>query len=70
MTTLWTILQRYFEQAAEDKMRPVCNIFTAQTYGEIWRFQGLVWEPGNVDSELFEESRVRNLPVFPNGRVC
>lgn len=59
---VWWILESRFEKAAEGKMRPICNIYSAQAYGDIWRFQGLVWEPGSNDSELRYESIVTNFP--------
>ena len=58
---VWWISRSRFEKAAEGKMRPICNIYSAQAYGDIWRFQELVWEPGH-DSELRYESMVTHYP--------
>ena len=54
MRHLWLILVNLFEKASEDKMRPVCNIYNAQAYGDIWRFQELVWQPGDDPETRFE----------------
>lgn len=47
MQHIWLVLVNLFKRASEDKMRPVCNIYNAQAYGDIWRFQELVWEPSS-----------------------
>ena len=58
MRHLWRVLKSRFEKASEDKFGPICNIYRAQPYGEIWRFQDLVWQPGENDPELRFESMV------------
>ena len=54
MRHLWLVLVNLFEIASKDSMRPVCNLYNAQAYGDIWRFQELVWEPGNDPETRFE----------------
>ncbi len=58
MERIWQVLESRFEKAGEGKMRPLCNIYSAQAYGDIWRFQELVWEPGTNDPALRFESMV------------
>lgn len=55
MRHMWLVLNSLFEKASKDKFGPICNIYNAQAYGGIWRFQELVWQPGN-DPELRAES--------------
>lgn len=57
MRHMWLVLNSLFEKASKDKFGPICNIYNAQAYGGIWRFQELVWQPGN-DPELRAESMV------------
>ena len=62
MRHLWLVLMNLFERASKDKMRPICNIYNAQAYGDIWRFQELVWEPSG-DPETRSESEVHFLTI-------
>lgn len=59
MHHLYSVLKHLFDRASEEKLGPVCNIYNAQAYSNIWRFQGLAWEPGN-DPELRFESMVHD----------
>lgn len=52
MRHLWHVLKSLFDKASDDKHGPICNIYSAQAYGDIWRFQELVWEPGNDPTYL------------------
>lgn len=54
MRHLWLVLKNLFEKASEEKFEPVCNIYSAQAYGDIWRFQELVWQPGNDSKARFD----------------
>lgn len=47
MQHLWRVFQNLYDRASEEKFGPICNIYSAQAYGEIWRFQELVWQPGS-----------------------
>ena len=60
MQHIWLVLVKLFERASEEKMRPVCNIYNAQAYGDIWRFQELVWERSS-DPETRFEAMVSNI---------
>lgn len=60
MRHLWQVLKSLFDKASEEKFGPVCNIYSAQAYGDIWRFQELVWQPGN-DPESRFDSMVNHL---------
>ena len=62
MQHLWHVFKTFFEEASEEKLGPICNIYSARTYGDIWRFQELVWEPG-TDPELRFDSMVNTSPV-------
>ena len=62
MRRLWHVFKIFFEEASEEKLGPICNIYSARTYGDIWRFQELVWEPG-TDPELRFHSMVNASPV-------
>ena len=62
MQHLWLVLVKLFERASEEKMRPVCNIYNAQAYGDIWRFQELVWERSS-DPETRSEAMVIIIPL-------
>ena len=61
MQHLWLVLVKLFERASEEKMRPVCNIFNAQAYGDIWRFQELVWERSSDPETRFEAMVINTL---------
>lgn len=61
MQHLWLVLVNLFERASEEKFGPICNIYNAQAYGDIWRFQELVWQPGG-DAETRFDSMVNVLP--------
>ena len=52
MRPLWDILEGLFEKASERKFGPICNIYSAQTYGDIWRFQELAWQPAEGHADL------------------
>ena len=54
MQHLWLVLVNLFERASEEKMHPICNIYNAQAYGDIWRFQELVWERSSDPETRFE----------------
>lgn len=46
MRHLWRVLKDLFDIASEENFGPTCNIYSAQAYGDSWRFQELVWQPG------------------------
>ena len=54
MQHLWNVFQNLFDRASEKKFGPICNIYSAQTYGDIWRFQELQWQPGNDPKTRFD----------------
>lgn len=58
MRHLWQVLESRFHAASKDKYFPITNIYSAQAYGEIWRFQELAWEPCS-DPNLNFEAQVR-----------
>lgn len=58
MQHLWDVFQNLFDRASEEKFGPICNIYSAQAYGDIWRFQELQWQPGNDPNARFD-SEVR-----------
>ena len=62
MRYLWSVFKTLFEETSGEKLGPICNIYSARTYGDIWRFQELVWEPG-TDPELRFHSMVNTSPV-------
>ena len=63
MRHLWRVFANLFDRVKEEYFpMPVCNIYSAQAYGDIWRFQEMNWEPGN-DPKLRFESMV-NLHLF------
>lgn len=47
MQHLWQALKGLLGKASENFFGPICNIYSAQAYGDIWRFQELVWQPGS-----------------------
>ena len=49
MRHLWDVFQ-----ASKGKIGPICNIYSAQAYGDIWRFQELVWQPDNDPKARFD----------------
>ena len=63
MQHLWHVFKSLFDEASEEKLGPICNIYSAQAYGDIWRFQELVWQPGN-GPELRFDSMVNISPLF------
>jgi len=54
MRHLWDVFQDLFDRASKEKLGPICNIYSAQAYGDIWRFQELVWQPGNDPKARFD----------------
>lgn len=66
MRQLWHVLKALFEKASEEKFGPICKIYSAQAYGDIWRFQELVWQPGN-DPGLRFDSMVNISPLLHIG---
>ena len=54
MQHLWHVLKSFFDKASEEEIRPICNIYSAQAYGDIWRFQELVWQHGNDPAWRFD----------------
>ena len=61
MRHLWLVLESFFTKASEEKFGPICNIYSAQAYGDIWRFQELVWQPGTDPKARFD-SMVKMFP--------
>ena len=51
---LWSVFEALFKKASEEKFGPICNIYSAQAYGDIWRFQELVWQPGHDPKARFD----------------
>ena len=66
MRHIWRVLKSLFDKASEEKFGPICNIYSAQAYGDIWRFQELVWQPGN-DPNLRFDSMVNISPLVHVG---
>ena len=62
MRHLWSVFKTLFEKASEEKLGPISNIYGARSYGDIWRFEELVWEPG-TNPELHFHSMVNTSPV-------
>ena len=54
MLRLWHVLKGLFDKASKEKFGPICNIYSVQAYGDIWRFQELVWQPGNDPNSRFD----------------
>lgn len=66
MRHLWHVLKGLFDKASEEKFGPICNIYSAQAYGDIWRFHELVWQPSN-DPDLRFDSIVNISPLLHVG---
>lgn len=54
MRHLWHVLKSLFDKASDKKFGPICNLYSTQAYGDIWRFQELVWQPGNDSKARFD----------------
>ena len=54
MRHLWHVLKGFFDNISEEKVGPLCNIYSAQAYCDVWRFQELAWQSGNDPKARFD----------------